>query len=322
MLASCKPVRAIEPPVRGRLHPRQGQGQRLAWAVACCVAAVGLGAGVARAETCQLRIDGPPPSVQVDYDPFVPATAPSKMTFRMMNPGAEACAIDLALTERPGEPTVQPVVADTGLMLELRPAGLLRRTPVPGVFAVTVPAGETVEASLDVVVMTDAVVQAGQYAQELTLELRPAGSAVAYDQAPVVLTLIALPRAQMNLSGARGDFGTGASVSVVDFGRAETGKVRQVFVQTRANNAARLTFTSANRGRLMLVGENPDQAALDYTVALEDQVLDLSQVATRDIDPPRTYAGQAFELLLTLGKVEGARAGDYSDELTIEISTL
>ncbi len=311
MLASCKPARATK---------RLGRNP----AVMLVVCAVGLGAvaGMAQAETCQLRIDGPPPSVQLDYDPFVPATAPSKMTFRLMNPQAEDCAIDLALTERPGEPTVRPMVGDTGLVVELRPAGKLGRTSVPGVFTAMVPAGETAEVSFDVVILTDAVVQSGQYAHELTLELRSTGSAVAYEQAPVVLNLIALPRAQMNLSGSRGDFGTGASVSVVDFGRAETGKVRQVFVQTRANNAARLTFTSANRGQLLLVGENPERAALDYTVALEDHVLDLSQVATRDIDPPRTYAGQAFELLLTLGKVEGARAGDYSDELTIEISTL
>lgn len=291
-------------------------------AVMVCMATGTLWASAVQAETCQLRIDGPPPSVRVEYDPFVPATAPARMRFRLANRTDQDCSIDLALTEQPGIPSLRPVIAPTGLMLEIRPTGQLGRASLQDVFHISVPAAQAVEVQMDVVVLNDAVVQSGDYSHNLTLELREPGQVAAYDQAPVVLTLKSLPRAQMNLSGARGDFGAGSSVSVVDFGEAETGKTRKVFIQTRANNEARLTFRSANQGRLLRVGDGVGGTSLAYEAALEGDVLNLTAIATRDIDPPRTYAGQTFELLLKLGQVNGAQAGDYSDELTIEISTL
>lgn len=317
MSASCK---SPSPRPAGLLR------RRLGLAVLGAVSG-GLGLVAAQpvlAADCLLQIAQAPPSVRLDYDPFVPATAPSRLALRIQNPGGEACEADLALTDAPGVAVVRQPLGQTGLMLELRPGSGVMRAAQPYVFHVAVPAGETLESEFDVVVVEDAVVQAGLYSQPLTLELRQTGASVAYDRAPVVIDVTALPRAQMNLSGSRGAFGTGASVSVVDFGEAQTGKTRQLFVQTRTNSAARLTFTSANRGRLRLPadGETSPDAYLDYAVAFEGGNLDLSQVATREVDPPRTYAGQSYDLVLSLGEVAGARAGHYSDELTIEISTL
>lgn len=279
-------------------------------------------AAAAQAEDCQLRIEGIPPSVQIDYDPFVLATAPARMAFRVHNPTDSVCQADLALVGMARNPLNRLEMARTGLKLELRPAQAVSRSPVPAIFALKLAGGETTEASFDVAVTDDAVVPSGRYSEPMTLELRQPGSGVAYERAPVVFDLISLPRAQMNLSGSRGDFGTGASVSVVDFGPAQTGKQRQLFVQTRANNPARLTFRSANQGRLKLMGQGDEARSLDYSVAFDGHALDLKQTAVRNIDPPRTFAGQSFDLILTLGRVEGAQAGTYNDELTIEISTL
>jgi len=275
-----------------------------------------------QAADCTLQISQAPPSVRLDYDPFLLATAPARMAFRIHNPGGEPCEADLALVDVPGIALVRQTVGATGLTLEIRPNAAVTRSSVPSVFHVAAGPDQTLDATFDVVVIEDAVVQAGLYAQPLTLELRQTGSSVAYDRAPVVINVTALPRAQMNLSGSRGAFGSGTSISVVDFGNAETGKTRQLFVQTRTNSGARLSFKSANRGQLMLQGAGENAGALNYAVAFDGSRLDLSQVATRDVDPPRTYAGQSYDLVLTLGAVEGARAGLYSDELTIEISTL
>lgn len=289
-------------------------------ALTAFISALALGGGEARAQDCMLKIEGMPPSVRLDYDPFLPATAPSRMQFRLSNPGAQSCQADLVLVDASRQAMTRFDVGATGLGIELRPISGVSRSVTPSVFTTRMEGGETTDILFDVAILDDAVVPAGQYSERLMLELRQPGTGVAYEQAPVVLDLTSLPRAQMNLSGSRGDFGVGASVSVVDFGKAETGKVRQLYVQTRANNPARLTFKSANDGKLKIVGEGT--ASLDYSVRFDGSVLDLKQVAVRDIDPPRTYAGQAFELLLTLGKVEGAQSGNYNDELTIEISTL
>jgi hypothetical protein len=316
MSASCKsrPDRA---------GPRRFSRRRLSM-VRALTCSLGLVWAAPALADCALQIAQAPPSVRLDYDPFVPANAPSRLAVKIQNPGGEACEADLALTDAPGVAVVRQALGQTGLMLELRPGAGLSRASQPFVFHVAVPAGETLETDFDVVIVEDAVVQAGLYSQPLTLELRQTGGSVAYDRAPVTIDVTALPRAQMNLSGSRGAFGSGASVSVVDFGEAQTGKTRQLFVQTRTNSAARLTFTSANRGRLRLQSEGDEDAEgyLDYAVAFEGGVLDLSQVATRDVDPPRTYAGQSYDLELRLGEVGGARAGRYNDELTIEISTL
>lgn len=284
------------------------------------VSSLALWAVEAKAQDCMLKIEGMPPSVRLDYDPFQLAAAPARMQFRISNAGSERCQADLALVDTTRQAMTRFAVGTTGLKVELRPMNGAMRSAVPSVFSTTVAGGESLDVHFDVAIIDDAVVPAGLYSERLMLELRQPGTGVAYEQVPVVLDLTSLPRAQMNLSGSRGDFGAGASVSVVDFGKAETGKERQLFVQTRANNPARLTFKSANDGKLKVQGEGT--ATLDYSVRFDGSVLDLKQMAVRDIDPPRTYAGQAFELLLTLGKVEGAQAGNYNDELTIEISTL
>ena len=301
---------------------RSSRTGHAALTAAAALVLAGVWASQVQAGDCSLQISQAPPSVRLDYDPFVPATAPARMVFRLHNPSGERCEADLALVDAPGVALVRQDVGQTGLTLEIRPDTEVTRSTVPSVFHVSAGPDQTLEATFDVVVIQDAVVQAGLYSQPLTLELRQPGSSVAYDRAPVAIDLRALPRAQMNLSGSRGAFGSGASVSVVDFGDAETGKTRQLFVQTRTNSAARLTFKSANAGRLMLQGAGEPEASLAYSVAFDGSRLDLSQVATRDIDPPRTYAGQSYDLTLTLGAVGGARAGLYSDELTIEISTL
>jgi hypothetical protein len=276
----------------------------------------------AQAADCTLQISRPPQSVRLDYDPFLPATAPARLAFQIRNSGTERCEADLALVDVPGLAIVQPKVQSTGLTLEIRPDAVATRSTTPSVFRVAVLPNETADVTFDVVVIEDAMVEAGLYSEDLTLELRQPGAPQFYDSAPVVIDVTALPRAQLNLSGARGAFGTGPSVSVVDFGEAQTGKTHQLFVQTRTNSAARLTFTSANRGLLVLQQDGAEDAALPYSVAFEGSTLDLSAVTTRDVDPPRTYAGQSYDLTLTLGTVSGGPAGVYSDELTIEISTL
>ena len=282
-------------------------------------AAVPARAGV---DGCSLQLDQAPQAVRVDYDPFLPATAPTRLAFRLRNGGEARCEADLAFVDVPGQPLIRTGVGATGLMLEIRPGPSVSRSPEPAVFRTAVEAGETQEIVFDVLVIEDAVVQAGLYDQSLTLEVRQPGAPQAYERSPVIIDLTALPRAQMNLSGARGAFGAGPSISVVDFGEAQTGKTHQLFVQTRTNASARLTFSSANRGKLRHEQGGEAAAVLTYAVAFDGDVLDLSQVATRDVDPPRTFAGQSYGLLLTLGAVEGGPAGVYSDELTIEISTL
>ncbi len=303
---------AFSTPARSRPH--------VAWATSVLALAAAWSVE-AQAADCTLQISRPPQAVRLDYDPFLPATAPARLEFQIRNPGAERCEADLALVDVPGLAIVQQEIEATGLRLEIRPTAEVTRSTMPAVFKVAVDPDKPVDVIFDVAVIEDAVVPAGLYSQTLTLEVRQPGAPLSYDRAPVVIDVTALPRAQLNLSGARGAFGSGPTVSVVDFGEAQTGKTHQMFIQTRTNSAARLTFTSANRG-LLVLQQDDISASLPYSVSFDGSQLDLSDVSTRDVDPPRTYAGQSYDLTLTLGPVTGGPAGVYSDELTIEISTL
>lgn len=290
-------------------------------AIAWCLAM--LGHAHAQPATCTPVIQESPASVQIDYDPFVAGRAPTRLALQLLNKTEARCTIDLAITNPAGEPVTDLSMTEIGLVLTLRSsAGQVQSTETPGLYEVVLEAGLAKDISFDISVLTDAVVPAGHYQRPLFLSLRRPGEKVAVRSAPFQLALNALPRAQMNLSGARGSFGTGPAISIVDFGKAETGKVRDLFIQTRTNAPSRLTFNSANHGRLVLEGDESKAISLPYRVLFDGSPLDLASMAIRDIDPPKTYAGTSYPLVLQLGDIAGSRAGHYTDELTIEITTL
>lgn len=313
---------ALYKPPRAKVLPRPRDNHSGLLLASTLLLATVVNAPSVHAEECMLRVEGLPSSVPINYDPFLPANAPARMTFTVTNAGGTRCQADLALVDAVRTSVTQWLIGPTNLKLELRPSTGVARASTPSTFSVAADPDQSVDVAFDVAIIDDAVVPAGNYAQPLTLELRQAGTAVAYEQVPVVINLTSLPRAQMNLSGSRGDFGTGTSVSVVDFGIASTGKERHLFIQTRANDRARLSFRSANQGRLKMAGVEGAGSSLEYTARFDGNPLDLTKSSMRDVDLPLTYAGKAFELMLTLGPVEGAQAGLYNDELTIEISTL
>lgn len=276
----------------------------------------------AQAETCQFRIEELPPTVPLIYDSFSPSNAPATLKFRVSNPQEEACQARIALVDALDNTVSNWIPQNTDLRLELRPRSGVTRSSMPDQFDLSIPGGQSTEVEFDVVVLQEAVVPAGTYVERLFLNLYQSYGTSTKEQIPVNLNLSSIPRAQLNISGSRGEFGAGGTVSVVDFGPAETGKVRHVYIQTRANAASRLSFRSANKGRLSLLEQGGEGSSLEYKVSFDGQALDLSDVSFKNVDLPFDYSGLAFELNLVLGNVAGARAGTYTDELTIEISTL
>lgn len=293
------------------------------------VAGIGLALAVflmaappAQAETCHFRVEDLPPTVPLTYDSFSPSHAPATLKFRVSNPREEACQARLALVDSLDNTVSSWVPQHTNLKLELRPRSGVTRSSMPDQFDLSIAGGQSVEVEFDVVVLQESVVPAGTYIERLFLNLYQSDGAGTKEQIPVNLSLSSIPRAQLNISGSRGEFGAGGTISVVDFGPAETGKARHVYIQTRANAASRLSFKSANKGRLSLQDQGAEGSFLEYRASFDGQALDLANVTLKDIDLPFDYSGLAFELNLVLGNVAGARAGTYTDELTIEISTL
>lgn len=276
----------------------------------------------ARAETCQFRIENLPSTVALTYDAFSPSRAPFPLKFQVLNTQDNECQARFALVDSTNSTVSTWVPQNTSLKLELRPRTGVTRSSFPDHFDLNIEGGQSTEVEFDVVVLEEAVVPSGTYNERLFLNLYQSDGTTLMEQVPVNLALVSIPRAQLNISGSRGEFGSGGTVSIVDFGPAETGKARHVYVQARANASSRLSFKSMNKGRLRLLDQAEDGPSLEYKASFDGTPLDLSDISFRDIDLPYTYSGLAFELNLVLGEVAGARAGTYSDEITIEISTL
>lgn len=306
--------------VRPRRHqPLVG----VAWAFGTLWCLSAFGHAQAQSKTCTPALTNPPASVQIDYDPFVAGTASAQLTFRLLNQTDAPCKIDLAITNSSGEPVLNLPLTDIGPVLTIRSSATqIQAAQKTGIYEVVLEAGQAQDVSFDLTVSTDAVVPAGRYVHSLFLALMQPGDKVAATTTPFQLALNALPRAQMSLAGASGSFGTGPAVSIIDFGKAETGKMQGLFIQARTNAPSRLTFRSANHGRMVLDGDEGRSNSLPYRVLFDSAPLDLETTAIRSIAPPQSYSGTSYPLILQLGDVSGSRAGHYTDELTIEITTL
>lgn len=279
----------------------------------------------AAARACDAAIVSAPATLRLEYDAFAAARTVGRVLFEIEARGSEACRADLVLLGADRAPLAEADIGDSGVRVALSAGdgdAPLAPTATPGVWRVAVEPGRRVRLSLGVVVVRDAVAAAGEHGTELLLELVGAGEGFARAAAPVRLVLASAPRAQMNIVGAAGTFGEGFRVTSIDFGEMRTGATRRVFLQLRANTAARLRIDSANRGRLLRADAAADETGIAYGALLLGSPVDLTRRWEQPVDAPRSLAGASVSLDFTLGPVEGHPAGSYSDLLEVELSAL
>lgn len=272
------------------------------------------------AAACDLLVETPQ-AVRIEYNPFAvgASTGPLDVTFQ--NRSDSICELRLRLVDDIGDP--RPVIDLGGVVVEFRPreaSGLFRRDVEPGVFLLSVAGNDTVRAEIDAVVVNNAVVEAGDHQAELRLAIFAADGEPAAPTIPLHVILRSAPRAQVNIAGSAGAFGSGSSVEVVDFGLAATGVSRRVFVQVRANAESTLSVKSQHHGVMRHLEMGEAGTVVAYLLELDGQPVDLSEAWTRLVDPPRTLDGVSLPLDFTLGPVTGQMSGRYEDLLTIDIS--
>lgn len=280
----------------------------------------------AAAQTCSPDVAEAPDTAVIEYDPFLPGATVREIAFALSNPSDEECVIDLAILDGAEQPARVFPVPGTTMLLEVRPGdgerGLVPRT-VPGVYRATLAPTAVTRFVLDALVVQDAVPEAGSHRTPLTFELRePDQVALVGDAWRSVVIVRSPPRAQLNITGASGSFGTGRTVSTVDFGAAETGATRRIFLQVRANTPSQIVVESANGGVLRRTSDADRTPPIPYEVALDGTVIDLSSMVVVPRDPPRTVDGESISMDFRLGTLGGQMAGRYEDEVTIEFSPL
>lgn len=280
----------------------------------------------AAAPACDVIVSQNPAPVRLDYDPFAFSRALGRLTFEVENRAAVACIVDIALLGTDRLAVADVLIGDTGVGVAVTGGTAdmqLGPTSKPGIWSVRLDPRKRTRLALDMVVVHDAVVQAGEHLTELTLEVRDNGAPSALSSAvPVKLILVSAPRAQMNIAGAAGDFGTGSPVTTVDFGMLKSNVSRRVFLQVRANSQARLTIDSQNLGHLKIKDGPKSDGGIAYEALLQDKPVDLTGHWERILEPPRTIAGTSIPLDLRLNAIGNHIAGSYSDVLTIELSSI
>lgn len=300
-----------------RCHRAQG---RLMIGTAGLLAAAALASSVS-AQTCELAARDGPQTVRIEYNPFAIGPSSGALDINLENRGEAACDVRMSFTDDVGVEVTSVVLGNVGVQFRPREASGVQMADVQtAVFQYQLAPGAKGQAQFDAAVVQGAVADAGEYGVNLRLVVKTADGEPIGAPIPVRLILQATPRAQLNLAGAAGAFGTGSSVEVVDFGEAIAGVTRRIFLQVRANTMATVSVSSQHGGVMRRVEEAPDAPALPYTVDLDGDGVDLSTLWTKQIDPPRTLAGISIPMTFILGSVAGAMEGRYADVLTIDIS--
>lgn len=283
----------------------------------CAVAVAGAGA----ASACEVSVVRTPAAVRITYDPFAASVGTGLLALEVANAAADPCSLELALQDRQGTPITSVTPEDSGVEVAFRPrSALTAATNDPGAFRLVVQPGSTVRAELTATIEGGAVPRAGDYEDTLQVALRSAEGAPIGPPLPVQLVLSSPGRAQVNVAGSSAAFGAGDNVDVIDFGMASTGKTARAFLQVRANEDARVTFTSQNGGTLKRLKEAEASAPIPYRLTLDGRALDLSQPSVRDVRTPLTLQGTSLEMVFELGEVQSKRAGKYEDLIEIDIS--
>ncbi|MDB5702771.1 MAG: hypothetical protein JWL66_2970 [Sphingomonadales bacterium] len=274
--------------------------------------------------SCQATIVTAPATVQIQYDAFDFTNRQAIASFELSSTSSETCVVDLALVKADHIAADDFTIGDTDVHVKATAdtagGGVIQKGA--GLWSVQVSSAARTRVTLRFDVAMGGVVQAGVHPEQLSLELRAADTVSSMNEVPLTIMLASPPRAQMNIAGATGTFGSSGTVSEVDFGVMETGKVRHVFLQIRANTRAMLSIDSQNRGQLKLLDPEQGGDGIPYETELAGETVDLSQHWQREMAPPRTMAGTALPFDLTLGLVGPRRAGRYGDILTIMISGL
>ena len=286
------------------------------------VAALILALGMApESHACDLALNQGPGTVVIDYNPFAIGPSAGALDLGFTNQGDEQCDLRLSFTDEGGTAVSSLALGGVGVQFRPRESSGLQASDIePGVFRFTLAGRATAQAQMDAAVVVEAVPEAGTYVGDLRLVVKDPDDKILLAPIPVRVQLVSTPRAQLNVAGAAGAFGSGSSVEVVDFGEAATGAVRRIFLQVRANAPSTLSIVSEHGGVMRRQGDVATESHVPYAVELDAAPVDLSTPWSRPIDPPRTLAGASLPMIFTMGTVRGQMAGRYQDVITIDIS--
>lgn len=282
----------------------------------------------AHATTCDVSISNISPIPNVVYDPFEGVARSVTYTVQFLNAGPDTCSVGLAISSPPpGAPrTFKNGTNELRYILEW-PGGAVfanSMTSPLGTVAVT-GGGNTKTVTLRVKVPAGLIAPAATYSDVLTFRAYRSGSGplvqVGTDRTATAGAVVEA-RAQVNIAGTSGSFGTPFALDRIDFGTLATGASRNAIVQVRATSPVSITVGSQNQGKLKHKVLTTD-AGVPYAMQLDGASVDLSGSSTSlNRSPPISLDGINYPMNLQIGDITGRPAGEYQDTLTINVAPL
>lgn len=286
-----------------------------------------VGFDAAHAATCNAQIAQVGQTAAVAYDPFDGGARAANLDIEFVNGGDEPCTLSIAAAEQMpgGRRLLRGGHAELHYLVTSNGAELANDIGVPG-GAIVLPggAGKRQVVSLKLEIPPGQVVPSGTYASTLNVrayDVGNGGRSALGDERSVRALAVVQPRAQVNLAGGAGSFGSGFGLSRIDFGAPQSGAERNAFVQVRATGGVTIQVSSKNKGWLRHTTLSESVRGIPYALRLDgtDVPLDAG-VFSMERSPPVSIAGASYQLNVRLGEVKLPAAGDYQDIVTIDVS--
>ena len=267
-------------------------------------------------EATETDIDAPS-SISLTYDPFTGDDALVDFPLRLFNSGAEPKAVVIEITPEFG--TEFELDAELGPLPIILESGSIRATEDQLRVPVTLGPGERIE-DIRLRIPSGQVPESGSAEQVWTYHLLDALSLEPITALRTVTVLANIPaRAQSNFAGVTPGYLNGTSNATVDFGQIEKGASRRIVLQVRANTEALIAISSENNGAMVLEGGTH---RIEYELALDGQICDLTLGCDVTRNPERTLDGSAYPMEFTLSDSADLFAGDYRDIVVVDINPL
>jgi hypothetical protein len=256
------------------------------------------------------------------YDPFEIAPLIEPVEIAIRNDGDSACRLRLALlTDDTTGRLISGVDALSYTVSDFTGSGVDIKWPVsnagvpPHTLPVAVAAKETQPIKLTIGVPAGQVLPSRLYSGDAELRLIDETGQVVGSAARLRFESQIISRSQITVAGS--SQAAGGRNEVVDFGELTTNETKSVFLIVSSNDAFDLALIS-EKGGVLKEFRGLDQ--IPYQIDLAGRTATLLTTPT-PVGPfgASSLAGVSLPLTFTIGDVEGKRAGDYSDEVTITV---
>ncbi|AQR60497.1 hypothetical protein BZG35_01620 [Brevundimonas sp. LM2] len=173
-------------------------------------------------------------------------------------------------------------------------------------------------------------VPAGQYAQaglravSLEAQLFDAAGAPVSGPSRFIAEIDVAARAQANIAGASGVWGSQGSLAFIDFGELDSHETATAALQVRATTDVVITAWSDHLGRMIHVDHPQSAAEPGFSIAYRFSLDGVSSALTGPMilnrAPAPSLDGISYPILITLDDANGLYAGTYLDTLNIEVT--